>query len=405
VTRRVMCCITFAAAAVALGAAVAAGTTGADASAASKPKWLLIRGFWPSGTGPEVGGSASGRGWLGFAKGEGESRSTILGSLRRVEGRSSFAKTVVTKSQGPMMIVGSQLFYHLPGSGRPAELRGVPLLPNGSVGMPKALPDDPESIPPQEYRPLVADGIQVGDRFVWVLTGSRRGTALDFLWACCSLTGGLTDLSRFINHKRVMDFLQLGLDAKGRLWLAWLDVYVRKVWGAVRMVELDPDTLSPRTPKTFVSPAPDSWLRPELVCADLCRAVVGDLGGDIFTWAPGERSATRMGLGTRRSPATLLDATFRSGKLVVASAKSLRLRRPPWNVEEITIVRGDARGSRARRVGSVAPAPFGSSSPFQWQPPIHGTFVPGGLVFFKKYYNFRRPGQTRVLAGSLPLGR
>ena len=141
-----------------------------------------------------------------------------------------------------------------------------------------------------------------------------------------------------------------------------------------RLVELDPDTLSPRTSKTFVAPAPDSWLRPQLVCGDLCRVVIADLGGDIFTWAPGERSATRMRLGTRRLPATLLDASFRSGNLVVASAKTLRLRRPPWSVEQITIVRGDARGSRARRVASVAPAPYGPTSPFQWQPSTRPSF-------------------------------
>ena len=396
--------VAVAAAAVALGAGVAAATTGAAASAAAKPKWLVIRGFWPSGTGTEVAGSASGRGWLGFAKGDGASRSTILGSLRRVGGRPSFAKTVLAKSRGPMTIVGSQLFYHLPGSGTPGELRGVPLLANGGVGTPTAVPNDPESIPPPAYHPLVADGVQVGSRFVWVLTGYTGGGA-PVLWACCSSTGELSGLSRFIDPKRVMDSLQLGLDAKGRLWLAWLDLYRRKSWGGVRMVELDPDTLAPRTPKTFVAPAPDSWLRPKLVCADLCRMVMEDLGGDIFTWAPGERSATRMRLGTRQKRATLLDASFRSGKLIVASAKTLNFRRPPWSVEEISIVRGDTRGSHARRVSSVAPASFGGSSPFTWQPPILATLVPDGLVFFKNYHNIRGSSQTRVLAGFLPLRR
>lgn len=403
-TRRVVFRIASAAAALAFGTAVAAGTTGAAPSAAAKPKWLVIPGFWPRDTGPEVAGTASGRGWLGFAKGDGESRSTTLGSLRQVEGRLSFAKTVLSASRGPEVIVGSQLFYHLP-SGEPGELRTVSLAANGSVGMPQAMPDDPERIAPQRYHPVVHAGIQVGDRLVWVLTGSRGGGQTDFLGACCSSRGELSDLSRFIDHQRVMNFLQLGRDTKGRLWVAWLDVPFRKSWGGVRMVELDPDTLSPRTPKTLAAPAPDSWLRPQLVCADLCRVVIGDLGGDIFTWAPGERSATRMRLGTRRLPATLLDATFRSGNLVVASAKTLSLRRAPWSVEQITIVRGDARGSRARRLASVAPAPYRPTSPFQWQPPIHATFVPDGLVFFKKYYNFREQAQTRVIAGFLPLGR
>lgn len=398
--RRVMGCIACAAAALALGSTVAADTSGADASTAAKPKWLLIRGFWPSGSGPEVEGSAAGRGWLGFNKGDGESRSTILGSLRRVGSSTSFAKTVLPKSRGPMMIIGSQLYYHLLGSGTPGELRSVPLLANGGIGTPTALPVDPETIPPALYDPLVVAGVQVGARIVWVLAGSSVGT--NNLWACCSRAGELSPLTRFMNPKRVMGFLQLGIDTKGRLWLAWLDAYPRKVWGAVRMVELDPDTLSPRTPKPYVAPAPDSWLRPKLVCADLCRMVMEDLGGDIFTWRPGERSAPRMHLGTRTHHATLVAATFRSGHLVVASSVPRQLRHPPWNLDEIALVRGDARGSHARRVRSVAPAPFGGSSPFQWAPPIYGAFVPGAFVFFKLYYNFRHESETRVLVGSLP---
>ncbi len=397
-----------AAAAVAVGATAAGATPGVSASAAAKPNWLVIPAFWPADSGTNVVGSASGRGWIGFARGDGDSRSTLLGSLRRVGGKLSFAKAVLPRSQPPMMILGSNLVYHLPdASGDPGALRTAPLLANGSVGVPKAVPDDPESIPPQQYNPGVYDGIHVDDRFVWVLTGykPRLSPVTDFLWACCTSAGELMDLSRFIDHERVMDFLQLGRDAKGRLWLAWLDAIPRKVWGAVRMVELDPDTLAPRTPKTFVAPAPDSWMRPRLVCADLCRMVMDDLGGDIFTWAPGERSATRMYLGTRENHATLLDASFRNGNLVVASETSRQLHRPPWNVQEITLVRGDTRGSHSRRAGSIAPAPFGPSSPFQWRPPVDAAFVPGGLVFFKKYYHFREPNQTRVLAGFLPLAR
>ena len=400
-TRRVMGRIACAAAALTLGSAVAVGTTGADASTEAKPNWLLIRGFWPSGTGPEVAGSAAGRGWLGFRRGDSTSRSLVLGSARRVGGKTSFAKTVLPKSQGPMMIVGSQLYYHLPDlSGKPGELRTVPLLANGRVGAPTAAPVDPETLPPQQFDPVALDGIQVGDRVVWMLAGG--GSSAVYLWACCTRAGELSPLTRLINPKRNMSSLQLGLDSRGRLWLAWLDLYRRKSWGGVRMVELDPDTLSPRTPKPLVSPGSDSWVQPlRLVCGNLCRAIAVNLGGGIGTWAPGERSATMMRLGTRESPAGLLDMSFRSGKLVIGSSRTLTYRRPPWNAEEISIVRGDARGSHARRVSSIAPAPFGANSPFMWQPPIYGAFVPGGLVFFKLYYNFRGSEQTRVLVGSV----
>ena len=382
-----------------LAAAAADGTTGAAASAAGKPTWLVIPGFWP-GTGTEVVGSAAGRGWIGFEKENGSSRSTLLlGSLRSVGGRLSFAKTTLDAGI-PMEIVGSQLVYHVPETSR-VELRTAPLLANGSVGTPRAVPDDPETIPPQQDHPGVADGVQVGDRYVWVLTGYRITGSTGFMWVCCTSAGELSDLSRFIDHKRDMRSLQLERDANGRLWLAWLDVYLRKGWGAVKMVELDPDTLVARTAKPFVAPAPDSWLQPQLVCADSCRIVVQDLGGDIFTWAPRERSATRIVTGSRTSPTELLSASFRSGALEVASGRFLQLHKPPWSVEEISVARGDARGAHARRL-SVAPVPFATNSQFQWQHPAYAAFVPGGLAFFEKYYNYENDA-SRFLAGFLPL--
>jgi hypothetical protein len=196
--------------------------------------------------------------------------------------------------------------------------------------------------------------------------------------------------------------LQLGLDTRGRLWLAWLDLLRRKSWGGVRMVELDPDTLAPRTPKPLVGPGSDSWVLPlRLVCGNQCRAMAVSLRLGIATWAPGERAATLMRLGTGRSPPGLLDMALQSGKLVVGASRTLRYRHPPWSAEEISVLRGDARGSHARRVSSIAPAPFSPSSSFAWQPPIYGAFVPGGLVFFKLYYNFHG-SDTRVLVGSLP---
>src|SRR5204863_988000 len=103
------------------------------------PRWLTISGFWDGVTGPALVGSASGRGWMGFI--DSQSRST-LGSLRRFGGRLSFAKTTLA-AQGPLSIVGSQLLYHLPDvSGTPGELRAVPLLANGKVGTPRAVPGD-----------------------------------------------------------------------------------------------------------------------------------------------------------------------------------------------------------------------------------------------------------------------
>ena len=89
---------------------------------------------------------------------------------------------------------------------------------------------------------------------------------------------------------------------------------------------------------------------------------------------------------------------------LVASGRYLQLHKPPWSVEEISITRGDARGARARRLGAAAPTPFAATSQFQWQHPAYAAFVPGGLVFFEKYYNYENDA-TRFLAGFLPLVR
>lgn len=397
--------VAFATAAVMLGAAVAAGAQAAATSGGAKPNWLLIPGFWPSGSGPDVAGAASGRGWVGFPRDDGGSRSMVLGSLRRSGGKLSFAKTVLAASHGGGLIVGSDLYYHYDdkASGKPGELRRVPLLANGRLGTPGAVAGDPERIPPEEYEPLVEAGVQAGNRLVWVLSGTRGGinAQLDFLWACCSSTGQLSDLSRFIDRKRAMRFLQLGRDTKGRVWLAWLAAFPRKVWGAVRLIELDPQTLAPRSPK-ITTPSPESWMQPRLVCAAACRIVAMDLGGAIISWAPGERSVTVLRLGERTNPATLLDAHVQSAHLVLAISTRVDLKKPPWRLDEIAIVRADARGAHPLRVASAAPAPFAANSPFQWQPPINASFVSGGLVYFKRYLNFRDQEQTRVLLGFLP---
>src|SRR5262249_49185556 len=111
---------------------------------------------------------------------------------------------------------------------------------------------------------------------------------------------------------------------------------------------------------------------------------------------------TRTVLGSGQSPATFLDASFRSGDLVVASAKFLALHRPPWQVAEVTIVRGDARGSHARRVGAIDLPGCSGSWCYQG---TYATLAPEGLVYFALYDNGGASANFRVLAGLLPLTR
>src|SRR5262249_57967936 len=135
----------------------------------------------------------------------------------------SFAKTLLRASTGPEMIVGSQLFYHLGGpggGGAPGELRAVPLLPNGGVGTPRAAPDDPQKVQPENYRPVAFAAVQVGDRIVWLLEGENMLTEkIDVkFWACCSSAGEPSDLTRFLKKARhtlgPVD-PRLGVDSRG----------------------------------------------------------------------------------------------------------------------------------------------------------------------------------------------
>ena len=224
-SNRRMCVVALVAAATAAAVATAAGgrPTAGVASPAAKPHWLTIRGFWDGTTGPEPVGTASGRGWIGFFR---SSSRWELGSIRRAGGKLSFARASVA-AQRPIFIVGSQLVYHLPDvSGKPGDMRTAPLLPNGSIGTPQTVAGDPEKLPPQELDPVTIDGVQVGGRTVWLVSGAKlRGGNLEkeYRWACCTSTGGLSDLTAFIRQGRRSFFWQLGVDAKKRLWLAWLE--------------------------------------------------------------------------------------------------------------------------------------------------------------------------------------
>jgi hypothetical protein len=384
---------------VAVGAGVAGGTTGATTTTAAKPKWLTISGFWDGVTGPSVVGSASGRGWMGFISGGTHS---TLGSLRHAGGRLSFAKTTLS-AWNPMFIAGSQLLYHLPDvSGKPGALRAVPLLANGNVGTPRPVPDDPETLPPKNLDPAVMDSVEIGDRTVWLLGGSRQAPPRSYLWVCCSATGELVDLTRFIKQGRRNFFTQLGLDSKKRLWLAWLESSGGAVAGSVKLLELDPETLAPLTPTTATL-AGNTPTRFELSCAAFCRVVMSDLSsGDLLASSPGRRSPTRMASGTREYPANLLAATDRTGHLTAAYVASRSPDPARAQVHEIEVVSGDARGLHPRRLGVVdLPDAVGPSDDLYQT--AFATFVPGGLVYYAFYY----PGgaTTRVLAGFLPLSR
>jgi hypothetical protein len=343
-------------------------------------------------------GSASDRGWIGFDPGSGR---VALASLRDVGGRLVVTRAPALQTSGETArIIGSNLVY------RPqlrADLRTVPLLQNGMVGSPSAVPGDPEKIPPQQYLPQIADGVQAGDRTVWLLSGGT-GFGKSYMWVCCSTSGGLSSLTPFIDQKRGMLFSQLGLDAAGRLWLTWLD-HGRAVLGAVRMLELDPATLLPRTNAALGVPGSDTSTELKLICAAECRVVMSRLRGDIVSWSPGERAPTRLASGTRTNPSNLLAASYRSGDVTVAYSRTRSISPVKSPVIAIRVVRGDRRGAHARTVGSVdLPSvinPKDYDNYFMDQA-NYGTFTPDGLAFFGAYDGNRG---TRVIGGLVAVAR
>lgn len=385
--------------------AVGGGTTGTAVSAAAKPKWLTISGFWDGTIAPEPVGTASGRGWIGFYS---SASRWAFGSLGRAGGRLSFVKAALA-AQRPLFVLGSELVYHLPdASGKPGELRTAPLLSNGSIGTPRAVPNDPEKIPPQELDPVVTDGIRVGGRIVWLLEGAKLSggnLAKAYLWACCTSTGQLSDLTRFIKQARMNLSWQLGVDSKNRLWVTWLQPSRTAVVGPVKLLELDPETLAPRTSTAATLGGGSTATTFELSCAAFCRVVMTDLlSGDLLASSPGQRSAIRMASGTRNQPATLLAASDSSGRLTAALIASRSPGPAKAPVERIDVVRGDARGSHARSVASVdLPSVIDPTDydHFALYATAVATFVPGGLEYFALY----RGTPSRVLAGYVPIAR
>jgi hypothetical protein len=201
-------------------------------------------------------------------------------------------------------------------------------------------------------------------------------------------------------------FLHVGRDTQGRIWLAWLDRrnHSGAILGAARILELDASTLAPRSRAVAIPRVVAS--RVELACDAACRLVAQTAGGQIVSWAPGERSATRVASTYRfkigSAPAWLLAATYQSGRLVVAyQGEKGKTRYADATVrDKIRIVRGDARGARAREIAAipVANGRAGSSGPG-----VHATFVPGGLVAVETFEYTPGYGPSPLIGAFVPL--
>jgi hypothetical protein len=384
-------------------AAAALAPTGA-AKAASR--WQLYPGKTDAGSPLLAIGWAANRVWLVTPYKE----VPILRSAQPSGPRlSSFAQTRVPVEAGiavPFPIVDGELLVPKNHDGT-VGYATAPLLADGRLGASKAVPYDDllarakQSAAAKLANVRILDGLRVGGRVVWALEGSAGAVGLGSFFACCSESGAAVNLTRFVDRHVGVRFLHLGLDTHGRLWLAWLDRrnYPQATRGTARILELDPSTLAPRSNAVAIPGVIAD--RVELACADECRLVAQSAAGDIVSWAPGDRSPVRVASALRleigREPAWLLAASYRSGQLVVAFQRA-----------KIQVVRGDARGARARQVAAIPvasswPPTKVSSGPSG--PDVHATFVPGGLVAVETFQFIPGYGPSPLIGVSVPLGR
>lgn len=333
-------------------------TSIAGAAPAQKPRWQLIPGVRSDfGEGNVVLGWASDRAWIAATSARGMAVTSVGvsgGTLR------AFKTTSIAAGLWTRLVVESELVYWVEladGKGRLLQTRQ--LLANGGLGAPSAVPLELDQIARRHsIGPEAA--VRLGDRTIWALPGGTRAfSPKGVLWVCCATDGSARELTRFIDRASPPNPVRLGLDERGRLWLAWHDRC------CVKIMELDPSSLLPRTTKPVVAPGV-AVERFELVCTAVCRLVIEDLYRKrIHSWAPGERSPTmivRPVPGINRAP-KLLAAAPRSADLLVGYE--------PPDTSGVQVVRGDGRGARSRLVAT-------SKEPSLFM--THAVFVPAGLV-------------------------
>lgn len=366
------------------GVSLSATTLGGAAPAASPPGWKVIPGVRAQ-FGVVALGWASNRAWVSLNVGSDQMRVTSAAISGR--GLGAFKAARFNASLQVRVIAGSELVYSVSDSDTGAiSLVARQLLESGGLGPPGAVPLDTTKIAPNQFIfPQAA--VRVGERTVWALPGGTRAfNPTATFWVCCATDGSARDLTRFIDRASGPRPVRLGLDGRGRLWLAWHDR------GGTKVVELDPSSLLPRTSRPIVAPV-RVVERFDLACAAACRLVLEGIRTGIYSWAPGERSPTRIAriakvVGSARAP-RLLAAAYRSGRLAVAYVPL----NAPYGVR---VVRGDARGARPRLVGRLKPTADGSEAVL-----AHAAFVPAGLVAVTP--TIADPGPFPVLIGLIRL--
>ncbi|HXY16970.1 MAG TPA: hypothetical protein VEH79_02230 [Gaiellaceae bacterium] len=306
---------------------LAAAHGAASASSTAKPRWKPIpvkvngiAGFF------REFGWASGRIWFGVEGSVPQPTGTcttcaiqvgIVWSAKIVNGAlTSFVSSRVTDDQlGQSSFVGSSL----------VELDdAAPLLASGKVGAWAPIAGTPAQTTHDQLFPngpgLQASGsVTVGGRTIWAVAGTGM------LAACCTAAGQPVDLSSITSSRLKLNqtSVRLGLDSKGRVWLAWSEL-LQGPFVTVHLAELDPATLTARSSKSYgpVANGAGGGSQVEddftMACGDSCRLLFGTLAG-IQSWG-GDGPPTKL-VGGIRSGFVFLAAGYVGHKLALVTAK------------------------------------------------------------------------------------
>jgi len=390
----------------ALFAATAAGTA---PSAKSRSPWQLFGGAKLDIGRPLLAFDwAANRVWVATATND----VPIMWSARASGGRlRGFVQTRIPADAGRLfpIVAGELLLPKLDSTtGRQVT---TTLLDTGRLGPEKTVAEDVaagvKQVRPELPGAGILGGVRLGGRVVWLVESNR--SQKNYYLACCGESGAASDLSRFFDPQAFMLFVHLGVDSRGRLWVAWLDT---KGYGAVRgrprILELDPSTLAPRSSAAAIPGLIAD--RVELACGTSCRLVAQSAAGDIVSWAPGERSTTHILNHVSHGKfggdsAFLLAATYRGGGLAVAyDANAVRTGVPRY---EFRVSRGDARGANAQVIGAIPRAetwpPQNVTARINTPNNVSAAFAPAGLVTVETFLD--AGGSSPVVAAIVPLGR
>ena len=302
----------------------------------------------------------------------------------------------------------------------------APLLASGQLGSSTPVSDDllakaQERIP-KACVALAHDGTRVGNRTFWAVGGASAKTScqaevsngVPFFLACCDQGGAASLAIPGINPIRGALGVDISHDAKGTIWLLWLDntCCTGANRGTARVVELDPATLALRTRPYAVPTGLVDNLK--LACASTCRVVVQTASGKLASWAPGDRSPTTIVrkveiVSSDEDVPQLLDASYQGGRLLVAYRAVVGKRADPRDT--LIVARGDARGRNSRAVSSIEvttwppttfpPAKGKPRFPLCTFPSPYATFVPRGLAAVTVYRTGPPNRDCPVVLGTL----